>query len=71
MKVAIYGQTYQDSTLDYVGELIDELEKESATISIEENFSTHLSKKLNVSNYQIFSEAVGLDSSFDVRKFWR
>ena len=66
MKVAIYGQTYQDSTLDYVGELIDELEKESATISIEVNFSTHLSNKFNVSNYQIFSESVGLDSSFDM-----
>ncbi len=66
MKVAIYGQTYQDNTLDYVGELIDELEKESATISIEVNFSIHLSNKFNVSNYQIFSESVGLDSSFDM-----
>jgi len=66
MKVAIYGQTYQDNTLDYVGELINELEKESATISIEVNFNTHLSKKLNVSNCQIFNESVGLDSSFDM-----
>lgn len=66
MKVAIYGQTYQDSTLDYVGELIDELEKESATISIEVSFSTHLSNKFNVRNYEIFSESVGLDSSFDM-----
>ena len=66
MKVAIYGQTYQDNTLDFVWELIDELEKESATISIEENFSTHLSHKFNVSNYQIFNESAGLDSSFDM-----
>jgi len=66
MKVAIYGQTYQDNTLDFVGELIDELEKESATISIEEYFSTFLSHKFNVSNYQIFNESDGLDSSFDM-----
>jgi NAD+ kinase len=66
MKVAIYGQTYQDSTLEYVGELIDELEKVSATISIEEKYSAHLSKQINVSNYQTFNESGGLDGSFDV-----
>lgn len=41
MKVAIYAQIFQDSTLEYVEELIDELEKESATISIEKN-SEHI-----------------------------
>ncbi|NNK19006.1 MAG: NAD kinase [Maribacter sp.] len=66
MKVAIYGQTYQDNTLEYVGELIDELEKVSATISIEDKFSAHLSKQFNLSNYQTFNDAAGLDSSFDV-----
>jgi len=66
MKVAIYGQTYQDNTLDYVGELIDELEKESATFIIEENFSEHLSKKVSGFKYDTFNESDGLDGSFDM-----
>lgn len=66
MKVAIYGQTYQDSTLEYVGELLDELQKVSATISIEEQFQVHLSKKLGIGEYAIFNEENGLDSSFDM-----
>ncbi|MCK5443237.1 MAG: NAD kinase [Maribacter sp.] len=66
MKVAIYGQAYHDNTLDYVGELLDELEKESAVIAIEENFRNHLAKKLNVDEYSAFSERHGLDSSFDM-----
>jgi len=66
MKVAIYGQTYQDNTLEYVGELIDELEKVSATFIIEENFSEHLSRKFIGSIYDTFNESAGLDSSFDM-----
>jgi NAD+ kinase len=66
MKVAIYGQTYHDNTLEYVGELLDELEKESAVIAIEENFRTHLEKKLSVDKYFAFTEVNGLDSSFDM-----
>lgn len=66
MKVAIYGQIYQDNTLDYVVELLDELEKESATVAIEEHFRSHLSQKLNVTDYQSFDDDNGLDSSFDM-----
>lgn len=66
MKVAIYGQTYQDNALEYVGELLDELKKESAEIAIEENFASSLSKKLNVDQYQTFNEVKGLDNSFDM-----
>ena len=66
MKVAIYGQTYQDSTLEYVGELLDELLKVSATISIEENFSSHLPEKLTDDKYGTFNESRGLDGSFDM-----
>lgn len=66
MKVAIYGQTYQDSTLEYVGELLDELQKVSATISIEENFSSHLPEYLSDDKYGTFNESRGLDGSFDM-----
>ncbi len=66
MKVAIYGQTYQDSTLDYVGELIDELQKVPAIISIEEDFSSHLSDRLGEVKFDTFNESDGLDGSFDM-----
>ncbi len=66
MKVAIYAQIFQDSTLEYVEELIDELEKESATISIEKKFRTHLANKFKIQNYATFDEVDGLDGSFDM-----
>ncbi|PIF00796.1 MAG: NAD kinase [Maribacter sp.] len=66
MKVAIYGQVYQDSTIDYVGELLDELKKGSATVAIEEQFKGHLSQKLDVGNSKAFNESNGLDRSFDM-----
>ncbi|MCP4977878.1 MAG: NAD kinase [Maribacter sp.] len=66
MKVAIYAQIFQDSTLEYVEELIDELEKESATISIEKKFRTHLANKFKIKNYATFDEVDGLDGSFDM-----
>ncbi len=66
MKVAIYGQTYQDSTLEYVGELLDELQKVSATISIEENFSLQLPGKLGEDKFSTFNESRGLDDTFDM-----
>ncbi|MBD0778225.1 NAD kinase [Maribacter sp. ANRC-HE7] len=66
MKVAIYGQVYQDSTMDYVGELLDELKKASATVAIEEQFKYHLSKKSNVGDCRSFNETTGLDGSYDM-----
>lgn len=66
MKVAIYGQVYQDSTMDYVGELLDELKKASAIVAIEEQFKYHLSKKSNVDDCRSFNETTGLDGSYDM-----
>ncbi|MFK7813636.1 MAG: NAD kinase [Maribacter sp.] len=66
MKVAIYGQTYQDNALDYVVELIDELQKVNAEIVIEKNFFQLLSKNRNTSSYESFTEDEGLNSSFDM-----
>jgi len=66
MKVAIYGQMYQDNTFDYVLELLDELEKESATVYIEESLNAHLSNKQITNAYKTFNELKGLDDSFDM-----
>ena len=66
MKVAIFGQTYQDSALDYVVELLDELQKVSADIAIEQDFQSFLGKERNIKGYSYFTDLKGLDSSFDM-----
>ena len=66
MKVAIYGQTYQDNALDYVQELIEELHNVAAEIYIEKEFHAYLKEKKNSKDYPIFTEKKGLDSSFDM-----
>lgn len=66
MKVAIYGQTYQDNALDYVQELLEELHKVSAEIYVERYFQEFLSAKRDAIGYTTFTESKGLDSSFDM-----
>lgn len=66
MKVAIYGLTYQDNALEYVIELIDELQKVDAEIVIEKDFFSLLPKNRTTLEYQTFTESEGLDSSFDM-----
>ncbi len=66
MKVAIYGQTYQDNALAYVIELLDELQNENAEIAIEKDFYELLGQHYKVADYNVFTEAVGLDDSFDM-----
>jgi len=66
MKVAIYGQTYQDNAIDYVIELLDELKKVDAEIAIEKNFFELLSENQSTDSYSIFTDTEGLDSSFDM-----
>jgi NAD+ kinase len=66
MKVAIYGQTYQDNAIEYLLELIDELQKESAEISIEEEFYSLYLSKGNTNTFATFTMSAGLDSSFDM-----
>ena len=46
MKVAIYGQSYQDNALEYVFELLEELNKVDAEIAVEE-----VAKKKNFINF--------------------
>ena len=66
MKVAIYGQTYQDDVLEYLTELLDELHNADAEISIEKEFYTFLSAQREAKKYQTFTETEGLDSTFDM-----
>jgi len=66
MKVAIYGQTYQDTALDYVVEFLDELHKIAAEAYIESEFYELLSSNRATKTYQTFTETAGLDSSFDM-----
>ena len=66
MKVAIYGQTYQDTALDYVVEFLDELYKISAEAYLEKEFYTLLGSNRATKTYQTFTENEGLDASFDM-----
>ncbi len=66
MKVAIYGQVYQEDALDYVLELLEELDKISATVLIEAEFFKLLSEKNQLPEIDVFTDSSGLDSSFDL-----
>ena len=66
MKVAIYGQVLQENTVDFVLELLDELEKSNAEVAIEKVFSGVLQQKSELGTYPVFTENSGLDSSFDM-----
>ncbi len=66
MKVAIYGQTYSDNSVVYVSELLDELRTVSAQVYVEEAFYEMLSSKESIASYNTFTEAAGLDTSFDM-----
>ena len=66
MKVAVYGQTYQDNAIAFLVELLDELHKEAATVYIEEEFYALYLLSENADVYPTFSMDSGLDSSFDM-----
>lgn len=66
MKLAIYGQSYQDNALKYVFELLEELAKMEATVAIEEEFYALISAKKPNSKYPTFNHSTGLDTSFDL-----
>jgi len=66
MKVAIYGQSYQDNALEYVFELIEELTKVDAEIFVEEEFHQLFTKDRSRANFPTFTHTAGLDTSFDL-----
>ena len=66
MKVALYSQTYQEDTLGYVVELLDELHKENAEVWIEAEFHAYLTHYHASKAYATFTDTEGLDDSFDM-----
>ncbi|PKB42040.1 NAD+ kinase [Cellulophaga sp. RHA19] len=66
MKVAIYGQTYNDDTVDYVLELLSELKLHNAAISFEEDFYNFITTSKKIEPFSIFTEDSGLDATFDM-----
>jgi NAD+ kinase len=66
MKVAIYGQTYQDNAIEFLLELLDELKRENAEIYLEEEFHQLYLTKGNQQKYSTFTSKSGLDTSFDM-----
>ncbi len=66
MKVAIYGQSYQDNALEYVFELLEELNKVDAEIAVEEEFHQLFARTRPHSSFPTFTHTSGLDASFDL-----
>ena len=66
MKVAIYGQTYQDNATAYVVELLDELSKASAEVFMEEEFYELYRKETSSKACSTFTLHEGLDESFNM-----
>jgi NAD+ kinase len=66
MKVAVYGQTYQDYVFQYVDELLDALKSVDAKVSMEKEFYEYLSKVGNLEVHHTFTENEGLDSEFEM-----
>lgn len=66
MKVAIYGQTYQDNAIEFLMELLEELQKVAATVYIEADFYSLYLESGADGVYPTFTANSGLDSSFDM-----
>lgn len=66
MKVAIFGQTLQDNTVDYILVLLDELKKADAEVAVESRFQDLLKEQVDLDTYHTFTENEGLDDTFDM-----
>ncbi|NAS13919.1 NAD kinase [Poritiphilus flavus] len=66
MKVAVYGQAQQGGALDYVLELLEELASRKAHVLIESSFYKLLKASKGISDYPVFTDTYGLDSSMDM-----
>lgn len=67
MKVAVYGQTYQDNAVEYLEELLDELALDgSSEVFIEDEFYQLYKRKMGTGSFSTFTSIQGLDSSFDM-----
>jgi len=66
MKVAVYGQAFQEQDKTFVMELLEELQKINASVYVVEEFIELFSEYNLNFDYGIFSQTSGLDSSFDM-----
>ncbi|MDX1314364.1 MAG: NAD kinase [Eudoraea sp.] len=66
MKVAIYGQEYQETALEYILELLEELQKNQAVVLFESHFYEFLGGEGTLGKYNTFTHEEGLDSTFDL-----
>lgn len=66
MKVAIYGQAFQEEDKRCVEELLEELEKLDAQIFVEENFNSLISGITSNPIKGTFNQSKGLDSTFNM-----
>ncbi len=66
MKVAIYGQTYQDNAIEYLKELLDELHKVTAVVFIEKDFYDLYRRAGGSQKFTTFTLHYGLDASFNM-----
>lgn len=66
MKVAIYGQAFQENGLSYVFELLEELAKMEAEVVVEEEFLHLLNSQKPGTSYKTFDHLKGLNRDFDL-----
>ncbi|WP_190811198.1 NAD kinase [Flagellimonas sp. S3867] len=66
MKVAIYGQSFQEENKTYIIALLEELQRVNASIFVETGFDQLVNKHISKYDYGAFSQDAGLDSSFDI-----
>ncbi len=66
MKVAIYGQAFQENGLSYVFELLEELAKMEAEVAVEEEFLHLLNSQKPGTSYKTFDHRKGLNRDFDL-----
>jgi NAD+ kinase len=66
MKVAVFGQAFQEQDKTYVMELLEELQKIKASVYVVEEFIDLFSEFGLDLEYGVFSQTSGLDSSFDM-----
>lgn len=67
MKVAIFGQFYQNTTSPIIERLFSFLDEKKVEFVIEENFSTILkNNQVKLKNYPTFSSHKDLDKSYDM-----
>ncbi|WP_420321643.1 NAD kinase [Flagellimonas sp.] len=66
MKVAIYGQSFQEENKPHLIALLEELKEANASVYLEIGFDQLVAQHISDFDYTTFSQDAGLDSSFDL-----